>query len=83
MIQNITLFFIAAFFEILGCFAFWLYFRNDKTHWWLGLGAVLLLIFAYILTKIDVSHAGSLRYLWWNLYHKLSCLVSFGRKREL
>ncbi len=68
MIRNITLFFIAAFFEILGCFAFWLYFRDYKTHWWLALGVIALLIFAYTLTKIDISHAGRIYAIYGGIY---------------
>lgn len=30
MIGNLGIFFIAAFFEILGCFAFWLYLELKK-----------------------------------------------------
>ena len=37
MIGNLGIFFIAAFFEIFGCFAFWLYFRLEKTSLWLVL----------------------------------------------
>ena len=54
MVGNLGIFFIAAFFEIFGCFAFWLYFRVDKTLWWLSIGVISLMLFAYILTKIDV-----------------------------
>ena len=55
MVGNLGIFFIAAFFEIFGCFAFWLYFRVDKTLWWLSIGVISLMLFAYILTKIDVE----------------------------
>ena len=47
MIGNLGIFFIAAFFEIFGCFAFWLYFRLEKTPLWLALGTVSLILFAY------------------------------------
>ena len=33
-----------AFFEILGCFAFWLYFRAEKTPWWIALGVISLIL---------------------------------------
>ena len=49
MIGNLGIFFIAAFFEIFGCFAFWLYFRLEKTPLWLALGTVSLILFAYVL----------------------------------
>ena len=44
MIGNLGIFFIAAFFEILGCFAFWLYFRLEKTPWWIALGVISLIL---------------------------------------
>ena len=50
MSTNLPLFFLAAFFEIFGCFAFWLYFRLEKTSLWLGFGLVSLILFVYVLT---------------------------------
>lgn len=52
MQTHFPLFFLAAFFEIFGCFAFWLYFRLEKTPLWLGMGCVSLILFAYVLTKL-------------------------------
>ena len=68
MIGNLGIFFIAAFFEIFGCFAFWLYFRLDKTPLWLILGVVSLAIFAYVLTKIDVEQAGRVYAIYGGIY---------------
>ncbi len=68
MIGNLGLFFIAAFFEILGCFAFWLYFRLEKTPWWIALGVISLILFAYILTKIDVEYAGRVYAIYGGIY---------------
>ena len=68
MIGNLGLFFIAAFFEILGCFAFWLYFRLEKTSWWIALGVISLILFAYILTKIDVEYAGRVYAIYGGIY---------------
>ena len=68
MIGNLGIFFIAAFFEIFGCFAFWLYFRLEKTPLWLILGVVSLAIFAYVLTKIDVEHAGRVYAIYGGIY---------------
>ena len=56
MIGNLGIFFLAAFFEIFGCFAFWLYFKLERTPWWIALGVVSLV---------------RLCYLWWNLYNSL------------
>ena len=68
MIGNLGIFFIAAFFEILGCFAFWLYFRLERTPWWIALGVVSLVLFAYILTKIDVENAGRVYAIYGGIY---------------
>lgn len=68
MIGNFGIFFIAAFFEIFGCFAFWLYFRLEKTPLWLALGTVSLILFAYVLTKIDVENAGRVYAIYGGIY---------------
>ena len=68
MIGNLGIFFIAAFFEILGCFAFWLYFRAEKTPWWIALGVISLILFAYVLTKIDVENAGRVYAIYGGIY---------------
>ena len=48
----------AAFAEIGGCFAFWAWTRLGKSIWWLPLGLVSLIIFAYLLTLVDSDAAG-------------------------
>lgn len=48
----------AAFFEIAGCFALWAVLRLGKSAWWTLPGLVSLLLFAILLTRIDVSLAG-------------------------
>jgi small multidrug resistance family-3 protein len=48
----------AAFAEIGGCFAFWAWVRLGKSIWWLPLGLVSLIIFAYLLTLVDIDAAG-------------------------
>lgn len=68
MIGNFGIFFIAAFFEIFGCFAFWLYFRLEKTPLWLLLGVISLIFFAYVLTKIDVENAGRVYAIYGGIY---------------
>ena len=74
MIGNLGIFFIAAFFEIFGCFAFWLYFRLEKTPLWLALGTVSLILFAYVLTKIDVEQAGRVYAIYGGIYIAASLL---------
>ena len=74
MNTNFLLFFSAAFFEIFGCFTFWLYFRLEKTPIWLGIGLISLFLFAYILTKIDVEYAGRIYAVYGGIYIIMSLL---------
>lgn len=48
----------AALFEIAGCFAFWSVLRLQHSVWWTLPGALSLLLFAALLTRIDVDLAG-------------------------
>jgi small multidrug resistance family-3 protein len=48
----------AALAEIGGCFAFWASLRLGKPVWWLLPGVVLLIGFAYLLTRVDADAAG-------------------------
>lgn len=48
----------AALAEITGCFAFWAWLRLDRSPWWLVPGIASLALFAYLLTLIEVEHAG-------------------------
>lgn len=44
--------------EIAGCFAFWMYFRLDKSPLWLLPGIAILALFAWLLTLVDSPFAG-------------------------
>jgi small multidrug resistance family-3 protein len=48
----------AAGLEIGGCFAFWSWLRLQRSVWWTVPGAVSLLLFALVLTRIDAANAG-------------------------
>ena len=48
----------AAFFEIAGSFAFWGWLRLAKPVWWLLPGVVSLILFAYLLPRIETEFAG-------------------------
>ena len=48
----------AAVAEIVGCFAFWAWLRQDKSILWLAPGMVSLALFAYLLTLAPSDHAG-------------------------
>ena len=55
---TLGLFVAAAFFEIAGCFAFWSYFRLGHPAWTLAVGVVSLVLFAYLLARVDSAFAG-------------------------
>lgn len=61
-------FFAAAFFEIAGCFAVWGWWRLDKSALWLIPGAVCLAVFAWLLTLVDVEHAGRAYAVYGGIY---------------
>jgi small multidrug resistance family-3 protein len=48
----------AAVAEIAGCYAFWAWLRLGRSAWWLVPGMAALALFAWLLTRIDVEHAG-------------------------
>ena len=55
---NLAVFALAAFFEIVGCFAFWLWVRRGATPFVLVLGVASLVGFAFALTRVDSGFAG-------------------------
>lgn len=48
----------AALAEIGGCFAFWAWLRLGKSPWWTAPGTVSLVLFAWLLTRVDSDAAG-------------------------
>lgn len=57
--MHTALFFVlAAFFEIAGCFAFWVVMRNGANPLWLAPGVLSLIAFAAVLTQVEASVAG-------------------------
>ena len=55
---NLAVFALAAFFEIAGCFAFWIWVRRGATPIVVVLGVASLIAFALALTRIDSAFAG-------------------------
>lgn len=49
---------ITAIAEIAGCYAFWAWLRLDKSALWVIPGTLSLILFAYLLTKMDTTYAG-------------------------
>ena len=69
MIANVALFALAAFFEIAGCFAFWVWLRRGGTPVVALVGIASLIAFALALTRVDSAFAGkSVRSIRRDLY---------------
>lgn len=49
---------LAALCEIAGCYAFWAWWRLDRSAWWLLPGLLSLAAFAFLLTRLDTPYAG-------------------------
>ena len=54
----VIIYFGAALSEIAGCFAFWAWLRLERSALWLAPGLVSLVLFGYLLTRVDVAFAG-------------------------
>ncbi|MGL4319086.1 MAG: YnfA family protein [Pseudomonas sp.] len=55
---NYLWFFLAALFEIAGCYAFWTWLRLGKSAWWVVPGLFSLTLFALLLTRVEAEYAG-------------------------
>ena len=49
---------LAALAEIAGCFSFWAWWKLERSPDWLIPGMLSLALFAWLLSLVDVSHAG-------------------------
>ncbi len=56
--MNYLIFAAAALAEIAGCFAFWAWWRLDKSLVWLAPGMLSLIAFAWLLTLVQTDAAG-------------------------
>jgi small multidrug resistance family-3 protein len=58
ILLGMPLYGLAALAEIAGCFAFWAVFRLGRSELWILPGLAALAAFAWLLTRIEVDHAG-------------------------
>lgn len=82
MIGEFIIYFLAAFFEIFGCYSFWAFFKLDKSSLWLLVGIVSLAIFAYLLTKINLEFAGRAYAVYGGIYIVSSLLWLFFVEKQ-
>jgi small multidrug resistance family-3 protein len=71
---NVAVFALAAFFEIAGCFAFWVWLRRGATPIVALLGLASLICFALTLTRIDSAFAGRAYAAYGGIYIAASLL---------
>jgi small multidrug resistance family-3 protein len=57
-VRSLALYAGAALAEIVGCFAFWAWWRLEKSALWLMPGVASLIAFAWMLSLIDATAAG-------------------------
>jgi len=67
-------FLAAALFEIAGCYTFWMYYKLDKSAYWLIPGIISLALFAWVLSMVEVSFAGRAYAAYGGIYIAISLL---------
>ena len=63
---------LAALAELAGCFSFWMWLRLGKSQWWALPGALCLVLFALLLTRIDTGAAGRAYAAYGGIYIAMS-----------
>ena len=56
--RSFAIYVLAAVAEIAGCYALWAWHRLGKSVLWFGPGVASLILFAFLLTKVDSLYAG-------------------------
>lgn len=68
----------AAIAEITGCFAFWPWLRTERSPLWLILDCLSLVVFAYLLTRVDSAAAGRAYAAYGGIYITFAVLWLWG-----
>lgn len=55
---NYLWFFLAALFEIAGCYGLWMWLRQGKSAIWVIPALISLTVFALLLTRVEATYAG-------------------------
>ncbi len=72
--MNYLIFAAAALAEIAGCFAFWAWWRLDKSPLWLAPGVASLMLFAWLLALSETDAAGRAYAAYGGIYIAASLL---------
>lgn len=79
--KTLILYAAAAACEIGGCFAFWAWLRLGKSPLWIIPGVTALILFAIILTRVEVAFAGRAYAAYGGIYIAASMLWLFFVER--
>ena len=63
-----SIFIASAVAEIAGCFAFWSVVRHGAASYWLAPGIASLILFAWLLTFVDMDYAGRAYAVYGGIY---------------
>lgn len=72
--RSLGLYAAAALAEIAGCFAFWAWWRLDRSALWLLPGVISLIAFAWLLSLVDAEAAGRAYAAYGGIYIAASLL---------
>ena len=72
--KTLALYVAAAIAEIAGCFALWAVTRLGASAWWLAPGVLALVLFGWLLTRVDVDFAGRAYAVYGGIYIAASLL---------
>jgi small multidrug resistance family-3 protein len=72
--KNVALFVAAAIAEIGGCYAFWLWLKLNRSPVWGAVGVGSLIVFAWLLTRLDLAFAGRTYAAYGGIYIAMTLL---------
>lgn len=72
--SSLGLLLAAALAEISGCFAFWAVVRLGASKLWLVPGVLALILFAWLLTRVDTEFAGRAYAIYGGIYIAVSLM---------
>ncbi|MGP1450495.1 MAG: YnfA family protein [Wolinella sp.] len=82
MVKDVALYVLAAFFEIFGCYVFWVVLKGGKQPLYIVAGIISLVVFAWILTRVEGDFAGRAYAAYGGIYIIASLLWLIGVERE-
>lgn len=76
-------FVVAAVFEIAGCYSFWMWYKLDKSIYWLIPGLASLALFAWLLSLVEASFAGRAYAAYGGIYIVMSLVWAVLIEKQL